>query len=117
MSPNARIASAADRALVTVPVLGVRVVLVVVRDRLVKVLVFVALGEVQPDPDGHERGGDHQDERHRRPENDGEHRPEERRDREVGAGPGAAHVPHRDDEEHQAHAVVEESNHRRGSTS
>lgn len=49
--------------LVTVPVVGIRRVLVAGRYRVVLVLVLVALGEVEPDPQCHEQDGNHQDER------------------------------------------------------
>jgi hypothetical protein len=61
--------------LVTVPVVGIRRVLVAGRYRVV--LVLVALGEVEPDPQCHEQDGNHQDERDRRSGNDREYRPEE----------------------------------------
>ena len=86
---------------------------VVVSDRLVEMFMLVALGEVKPDSQRHEQGGDHQNDRDRRPKNDREHRPEERRTGEIGTGAGRAHMPHRNDEEHEAHPVSEESDHHR----
>lgn len=65
--------------LVTVPVVGIWIVLVAGRYRvvLVLVLVLVALGEVEPEPQCHEQDGNHQDERDRRSGNEREYRPEE----------------------------------------
>ena len=77
-----------------------------VAHRLMDMLVLVALGEVQPEPQRHGGGRGQEPARHRLPEEQqadgGAH---ERRQSEVGARACGPQVPHREDIQSQAHAV------------
>src|SRR5450830_1465993 len=87
---------------VLVLVLGVVGVPVVMGDRVVGVLVRVALGEVQPDSDGHEDSRRDEGPRDAVAERNRQECAEERSDGEVGAGAGRADAAQRDDEENEA---------------
>ena len=79
-------------------------------ERLVRMLVLVALGKVQPDAEPHQAGGDPKQgcgllakQRQR------ERCTEERRDREVRARTRRAEIPQRHDEQNEADAISEQS--------
>ena len=108
--------------LAAVPAVRVRMPVVLVMEMRVRVLlgfmrvhVLVPLGEVKPDADGHQQS---------RPDKlcgdrvalqkDGEHCAEERRHRKIGARPCASKMTQRQHEKHEADAVTEEPDERRG---
>lgn len=82
---------------------------VVMGDCDVSVLVLVPLGEVQPDPQAYQGSGDDQWPGERVAQNERQDGPEERRHAVVGTGAGSADMPQRDDEQHEADPVGEES--------
>ena len=85
-----------------------------VHHRLVDVLVLVALSDVQPDTQRHERScreelrGDGLSER-----NDGGNSPQEGRGREIGSCSRRSQIAERNDEKRQAYAVSQKANNHR----
>ena len=96
-------------ARVRMPVVLVVHVRVVVVELDVGVRVLVALGEVEPDARCHQETRRHEPPRQLlREDQHREDGAEERRQREVGAGPRGSDLPERAHEEHEAHAIADE---------
>src|SRR6266511_4415398 len=103
-------------AIMGVLVMLVMLVPVLVGHLMVLVLVCMALCQMKPDAEGHERTGRNELDRHRVPQqHDRDQGSEERSEREVCSGPRRPDVSKSDDEEHQADAVAGKSYSRRGS--
>ena len=76
-------------------------------ERLVRVLMLVTLGQMQPDPNPHQRGGDPERRRRRfAQQQDGDGGTDERRGGELGAGAGRAQATQRPHKKYQAQAVT-----------
>src|SRR5712691_154739 len=91
---------------VRVPVMLVVNVRMRVRDRLLHVLVLMALGQVQPHARRHESASDGELNRERLSKCDYRHRAAEKRcGRKVCTGTRRPEMPQCDDEECQAHAI------------
>jgi len=85
-------------------------VAVVVKHFFVFVHVFVALRQVEPHTYTHERGRRQKDERDCPLEDEqGQSRPDEGRQREIGPGASRSKVTQRQDEARQAHPVPQQS--------
>src|SRR5437867_190093 len=77
---------------------------------IVAMFVLVALRQMKPDSDGHEKPGGNELDRHRFPQDeDGDQPAEEWSQREVRPGPGRSNVSKGNDEEHQADTVAGKS--------
>ena len=86
-----------------------------VGDLFVAMLVLVALRQMKPDAEGHERTGGNDLDRHRLPQNEhGDQPPEEWSQRKVRPGPSRADVSKGNDKEHQADPVAGKSDNHRG---
>src|SRR6266700_2697836 len=84
---------------------------VLVRERLVSVLVLVALGKMEVNPTGDQEPGDRQPRGDRLAEQgDGEQRADERSGREIGPGSRRAEVAQGEDEEDQTEPIAEKPN-------
>ncbi len=96
--------------IVLMPVVRVMDMLVGVLQFFVDVRMLVMFRKVQPDADRHQSSGQPEI-RSRALAQHGERQScaEERRHREIGAGPRRAQMPQRHNEEHEAYAVAEES--------
>ncbi len=82
---------------------------------VVAMFVLVALCQMEPDSDGHEKPRDNELDRHRFPQNeDGDQPAEEWSQREVRPGPGRSNVPKGNNEEHQADTVTGKSDNHGG---
>src|SRR3954465_5935063 len=81
-----------------------------VRDRLVQMLVLMALAHIEPSPDRHQRAGGPEDSaRVRAEDSQGERRAEKWRHGKIRTGACGAEVAERHDEEDEAHAVADEA--------
>ena len=74
------------------PMMQVGVVWVTVCQRFMDMLVCVALGQVEPDAQGHETARDQQQQRHRLAQSDGGDGSQKRRDGKIGAGARSAEM-------------------------
>ena len=96
--------------LVRVAMVRVVDVRVIVSERFVQMLVFVPLGQVQPDAERHQGRGRQENGRDGlSEERDRNHGADERCGREVGAGARAAEMPQGDDKQHEAQPVAHET--------
>src|ERR1700675_3514683 len=81
-----------------------------VGDLLVAMLVFVALRQMKPDPEGHEGTSCNDLGRHRFPQHEHGDQPSEKwSQREVRSGPSCSDLSKCNNKEHQADAVAGES--------
>ena len=105
----------ADRPLVRVPVVCIVSMVVLVFERLVRMLVLMAFGEMHPKPEPHQETGEREVRGHRLvQEADRQHRPDKRRERKIGAGarrPEMTQCQHKQDE---AYPYPEKADRRRG---
>ena len=102
------------------PFVNVAVMVVVdmgmlVLDRLMRVFMGMPLGQMKPDAERHQHAGEDELWRDRlMDEGDRDDSPKERREREIGAGPGAAEMAQRQDKQHETQAdAAEPDNERR----
>ena len=87
---------------------------VLVFERLVHMLVLVPFGEMQIKADRHQHAGSQQRGGQRLAEHDHRNpRADERRRREIRAGPRRAEMPQRQHEQHQADSIADKPNQRR----
>src|ERR1700734_1255974 len=104
----------AHRPLVGMLMMMVVDMAVLVLDRFVRVVVLMVFGQMQPEAERHQRAGDDQLNRDRLvQEDDRDDRAKERREREIGAGPGAAEMTQSQDKQDETDPDTEESNHQR----
>ena len=102
------------------PLVDVLMMLVVdmpvfVFDRLVRMVMLVAFGQMQPDAERHKRAGDDQLNRDwLAQEHDRDDRSNERREREIGRRPGAAEMTQRPHKQYETNPDAEEPNHQGG---
>ena len=102
-------------AIVAVLVVLVMHMAMLVGHLFVAMLVLVALRQVKPDPDAHEKPRGHELDRHRFPQNEyGDQPAEEWSEGEVRSGPGRSDVPKGHDDEHQADTVAGKSDNHGG---
>ena len=102
-------------AIMAVLVMLVMDVPMLVGHLLVAMRVLVALRQVKPDSDRHEKSGGHELDRHRFAQNEyGDQPAEEWSEREVRPGPSRSDVSKGHDEEHQADTVAGKSDNHGG---
>lgn len=86
-----------------------------VRHLFVAMFVLVALRQMKPHSDGHERPGGHELDRHRIPQNEyGDQPAEEWSQRKVRTGPGRSDVSKSNDKQHETDTVAGKSHNHRG---